>query len=310
MLIKLLAVARTRLALRKFLRSLDPSIVICLLDIGSIGGPKGRWRLIPGRVHTVGFDPREQCATDEPGHTVVPCAVGRNEDVVDFYVTHTGNMSSTLPPNTEVLYRFQDRACKMEVMRAERLSVAPLDTVAADIAADAIKVDVQGAELDVLAGAERVLQSGILLAEIEVSFIERYRGQPLADEVICFMRQRGFDLIDLYQVRRYYRTNARRVRKFAIIKDSRSGQLAYADAVFFVSDVRFQAMVTKLRSRERSILIVKAILLLTVYGKFDRALQLFEEYATALDPFMREALNPFVATFPTSRKRSSAERRP
>ncbi|MBI2884519.1 MAG: hypothetical protein HYY11_11540 [Candidatus Methylomirabilis oxyfera] len=47
------------------------------------------------------------------------------------------------------------------------------------------------------------------------------------------MRSHGFELFDFYYLHDYYRTNRLMLRKYQIIPDSRSGQIAYADAIFF-----------------------------------------------------------------------------
>lgn len=54
-----------------------------------------------------------------------------------------------------------------------------------------IKVDVQGAELDVLRGAERVLAEAEYVL-LEVSLFEFFRGGPQVCDVIAFMKERGF----------------------------------------------------------------------------------------------------------------------
>jgi FkbM family methyltransferase len=54
-----------------------------------------------------------------------------------------------------------------------------------------LKLDVQGYELEVLRGAEELLQAFDWIYA-ECSFVELYRGQPLADEVITWLRERGF----------------------------------------------------------------------------------------------------------------------
>lgn len=59
-----------------------------------------------------------------------------------------------------------------------------------------LKADVQGYELEVLRGAERVLRSldAVLL---EVSFRHLYEGQPLAHEIVGHMAGRGFRIFDV-----------------------------------------------------------------------------------------------------------------
>jgi len=59
-----------------------------------------------------------------------------------------------------------------------------------------IKVDVQGAELDVLSGAETTVQhAGLVL--LEVSLFQFFQGAPLLCEVLAYMKARGFVPYDL-----------------------------------------------------------------------------------------------------------------
>jgi hypothetical protein len=59
-----------------------------------------------------------------------------------------------------------------------------------------LKIDVQGAELDVLRGAESTLSS-VPLLEAELSTVTLYEGQALIGEVIQHVQHQGYDLIVL-----------------------------------------------------------------------------------------------------------------
>jgi hypothetical protein len=61
---------------------------------------------------------------------------------------------------------------------------------------DLLKLDVQGYELEVLKGAEKALRqmSAIL---IEVNFIDIHKGAPLIDELVLFLRDKGFVAYDI-----------------------------------------------------------------------------------------------------------------
>ena len=54
-----------------------------------------------------------------------------------------------------------------------------------------LKLDVQGAELQVLRGADRILEL-IDAIYCEVSFVELYEAQPHADEIVAFLAHAGF----------------------------------------------------------------------------------------------------------------------
>jgi FkbM family methyltransferase len=64
-----------------------------------------------------------------------------------------------------------------------------------------LKIDVQGGELDVLQGADAAL-SYVDEILVEVSFVELYTGQALAGEVIHYLMEHDFKLVDVYGLAR------------------------------------------------------------------------------------------------------------
>jgi hypothetical protein len=67
--------------------------------------------------------------------------------------------------------------------------------------ADFLAMDTQGAEMDILAGAAKMLASDVLAIAIEVSFLPVYEKTPLFGDVDNFMREQGFVLADLAMMR-------------------------------------------------------------------------------------------------------------
>jgi FkbM family methyltransferase len=64
-----------------------------------------------------------------------------------------------------------------------------------------MKIDVQGCELEVLQGAEKLLPKVEHLV-VECSFTELYLGQALAGEVVAYLDERGYDLTGIYGLKR------------------------------------------------------------------------------------------------------------
>jgi hypothetical protein len=62
-----------------------------------------------------------------------------------------------------------------------------------------LKIDVQGYELEVLKGCEALLELFDYLY-IECSFIELYKGQPFAHDVITYLAPRRFNLRSIYNI--------------------------------------------------------------------------------------------------------------
>ena len=84
------------------------------------------------------------------------------------------------------------------------LPMRTLDDVIAEIPGrsfDLLKIDVQGAEIDVLRGAKRTLP-GIEVLIIELSLLEYNKGAPLIGEVMAWLDEHGFALFDMFPVSR------------------------------------------------------------------------------------------------------------
>lgn len=118
-------------------------------------------------------------------HRIALLGSGRS-DQVNFYVMETG--SSVLFENTSM------------PRSSRRLEMSPLDDLLLAEEPPAgpyfMKLDVQGFELEVLRGAERVL-ANTEVAQLEVSLLPYNEGAPLLAEVVAFMRERGFIAYDV-----------------------------------------------------------------------------------------------------------------
>jgi len=153
--------------------------------------------LRPGKTTVVGFEPlRTECdklnAAAEPGHKYLPYCIGDGTER-NFYITNTGFTSSLYEPNTDLLRAFNNLAELMRVQGVEKLRTVRLDDVAEIEDVHFLKLDVQGAELDVLRNAPRVLKNTMLVYS-EVEYMELYKGQPLFGEIHEYLRGQGFML--------------------------------------------------------------------------------------------------------------------
>jgi FkbM family methyltransferase len=89
-------------------------------------------------------------------------------------------------------------------LQVREVETARLDTLVAREklpAPDLIKIDVQGAELEVLAGAAETLRDANALI-VEASFVDYNKGGPLVADVIAAMDRLGFKCADLCEVHR------------------------------------------------------------------------------------------------------------
>ena len=148
--------------------------------------------LFPGST-IAAFEPDEElCARKNAGprDSVVyfPVALGRTEETRDFYNTENAMCSSLYEPNQEMISRYNN----MDVARLK--SISRIDTVSLDHfvsnhdldPVDFIKIDIQGAELDVFQGGLSTLKN-VLAIVSEAEFVEHYVDQPLFGDVCAFL---------------------------------------------------------------------------------------------------------------------------
>jgi FkbM family methyltransferase len=118
-------------------------------------------------------------------------ALGENATEAVFFVASRADSSSLLPPGEG-----QKAAYGVETKTLIRVPVARLSDVIEPSSLPRpilLKLDVQGGELDVLKGAERVLPD-INYIYCEASFVRLYDGQPLVNEIITYLIAHGFAL--------------------------------------------------------------------------------------------------------------------
>jgi FkbM family methyltransferase len=120
---------------------------------------------------------------------IYPVALGRVSGAADFFVASRADSSSLLQ-----LTESQKMAYGVDTKRSSTVQVARLPDVI-DLASLRrpifLKLDVQGGELEVLRGAESSL-SLIDVIYCEASFVELYKGQPLAGEIAAYLVARDF----------------------------------------------------------------------------------------------------------------------
>jgi len=119
----------------------------------------------------------------------------RNERVVDFFENKespAGNSyyreNPEFSPAAEYLFDDNHKIKKTTIT---------LDTVVKKNRfplPDLIKIDVQGAELDILRGAQETLKNCQDLI-LEIQHVEYNKGAPNKDEVITYVQSLGFELV-------------------------------------------------------------------------------------------------------------------
>jgi len=277
------------------------SLQILLADIGSAGGLHRRWRPLRSHVTAILFDPLD-ASTGSERDRHFPVAIAGARGRATLHVTQRVSMTSTLLPNAALLGRFWDKPGHTTVVSTREVPTDSLDSVmqANGIALDVIKIDVQGGEYGILAGARSAFAESLFLAEIEVSLFERYAGLHTIADVIALMREWNFELIDLSRLKRYRYRNSFGIVNPSLGMGDWAGRLAFCDALFMLNDEALLERIAGAHPHGGPDLALKAMLAALAYGKADLAAWIYDASAARLAPPVREALAAYFR-----RKRSN-----
>lgn len=184
---------------RPVTRFLDDCGTTVVLDVGaSVGGYGSDLRQHGYKGRIVSFEPLPDqfeklkiCSAARPPWTAVNCALGSKSGTAMIQRASNGDSSSMLP----MLDRSMQAAPSIRPAGEVEVKVGRLDDIFSEHcgAADRVflKMDVQGFEMEVLAGAEASLPR-VCGIQSELSLVPLYAGAPCLEDVIRHLRAKGF----------------------------------------------------------------------------------------------------------------------
>ncbi|HEX7300700.1 MAG TPA: FkbM family methyltransferase [Solirubrobacteraceae bacterium] len=178
---------------------------VVLVDVGARGELEEPWRLMdPGALRVIGFEPDgDECARlahTDPTRRYLPVALWSTDVEVDVHVAAFPGCTSVHPPNAEVLERYAPEHVEPRATTAvARYPARRLDDVLREegIVCDVVKIDTQGSEGEVIAGAAEVLRRDAFAVLVETWTVEVHRGQALTGDVMRELASLGFSVFDI-----------------------------------------------------------------------------------------------------------------
>lgn len=219
-------------------REAEPSLSFTMLEIGAlpIGGQQEPFHLLldlfpESRIIAFEVD-KDLCdqlnQKAKQGIRYFPVALGLTEEQRPFYVTNHPMCCSLYKPNEELISLYNN----MDVAMLK--SVETIETVSLDYftrnnnidSVDFIKIDIQGAELDVFRGGPETLDDVVAIVS-EVEFIHHYIDQPLFGDVCAFLAEKKL------MFHKFLRTGGRALKPIVLGNDPNLPvQYIWSDAVF------------------------------------------------------------------------------
>jgi FkbM family methyltransferase len=226
------------------LRKVEP---LGCLDIGARGGVVDDIDPLGASAFVYGFEPdEEECARlnatlEAGGHPFgelrfLPTALGPREERRTLNIMRHGGASSLLLPNPKVASRFAARERYFDVTRTVSVDTRPLDDVIQDhgvVNPVYMKIDVEGFELEILKGAEKLLGTGLLALRSEIAFLPTRLDQPDFGDISTYLRPFGLMPVGfLYLATWRSLTDVKHPRKVAGPVPFSRGQLVHGDVLF------------------------------------------------------------------------------
>ena len=183
----------------KIIKKFDPSLQFKIAEIGAhphdseIGEP---FHILldffpSSKIYAFDID-KNECEklnkSAKKGLEFYPFALGKKNEIRKFYVTNKPECSSLYKPNEKLLklYNNLSGAFLKDIKDIQTITLDEFCEKEKIKYLDFIKIDVQGAELDVLQGAKKSLEN-ILCIITEVEFIDHYIDQPLYGDICSYL---------------------------------------------------------------------------------------------------------------------------
>jgi FkbM family methyltransferase len=246
-------------------------------DVGARWGIEEPWKFFRSIISIISFEPDneeyESLKIDKDTKDMLySYALSNKKMNMSLNLTKSRGCSSLYKPNYEFLKNYSD-ADRFQIESTAKVATTSLDNLYNDkifTNCDFIKIDVQGAELDILKGGEKFLQENILGIQVEVEFQPLYENQPLFSDVDSFIRNHlGLQIQDLRKSYWKYPEG--------INIGANKGQLVFGDALYFRSPHEIVSWCSNFNKDEASSKLQMACFMGIVYGYLDYSLCLLNQ---------------------------------
>jgi hypothetical protein len=247
-------------ALRHFIQSLLQEEKLSIADVGASGGAELRWRPWEKLCFFSTFDPDPRSTPWSSPSKNYPIGLWSYRCTQALHLASYPPASSLFKPNVELTSAFNTHGA-MQQVGTRKIELDTMDRILGGQGVDFIKIDAEGAELEILKGAQKTLSSDCLGVQLEAFFCQLRHNAPTFSDLDVFIRLFDFEL---FQIQREHW-----LRKNNISTFGSTPQLIWGNVLYLLCK---KAFLKKLKeSPNPSHLFAKYILILFAYNLYDYA---------------------------------------
>ncbi len=248
-------------------------------DVGSAGGSPEELNEIFNKCKFTCFEPDRRAITPQSKNiSVMPYGLFSSNTKKDLFLTNWPEASSIFEPNKKFLNKFLS-SYDHEVIRKKTINLKTLDELFISKKFDYLKVDAEGADLDILKGGDMALKE-CLGVKIEVQFKERNIGSPF------------FGQVDSYLSKDFYLSS---LEPFLWLKTKNyfinsNPEIVCGDAFYLRSFSSFLKIFNNKHSADKKNYLIKYVTLSVLFGAHDSIIYFLKNYDLGLSRIDKETL--------------------
>ncbi|AZL15699.1 FkbM family methyltransferase [Rickettsiales endosymbiont of Stachyamoeba lipophora] len=236
------------------------------IDVGAKDGVVDAVKGLSSFLNALLFEPNkdeyQKIANDHPfkSQELFNVGLGAKNQEQNLYITESSMCCSIFKPNEFNTKRYGLYGYKVKAVESIQLTTLDALNIASD-SSYILKLDAQGAELDIIRGGQNFIEHNVTAIISEVNFIESYDNIPLFSEIELALRKLGFTFVTYTDF--MYRSNNKN-KSHGLSRE----RLFHADALFIKDPI--------INEQKDISQCYQLITLYVLYNLYDLALELVD----------------------------------